>query len=101
MNLFGDTYGMKCMIVTTGPTDSFSLNAAEERELEREPVSIFWDNGGTHGKIPVERVRNAVRLRSELRGAGRTLAPLSFHWCDTIVSASCYSGGRVQKRSPC
>lgn len=69
----------------TERTSSLSIKPVVEDQLRECPQAILWCNGGLFGLIPMERVKNAVVLRNEKRGAGIEPTPLVFNWNEAVV----------------
>jgi len=72
----------------TERTDSLSIKSVIEDQLRECPQAILWCNDGLFGLIPMERVKNAVVLRNEKRGAGMSPTPLVFHWHEAVKLTS-------------
>lgn len=73
------------VLICTTRTNRISIPPSVEESLNEEPRPIIWDNDGQHGIIEVQRVRNDMKFRSELRKANVYLASLEYRWAEVTI----------------
>lgn len=85
MNSFDNTFGTVPLRYDTIRTKNLSISPVIEAKLLKHPRAILWCNDGLFGVISMERVKNAVILRNEKRGAGVVPTPLVFSWNEVHI----------------
>lgn len=106
MSLSDAISNVPCLKYDTELTPNLTISPVVEEQLLTTPQAILWNNAGLYGLIPFERVKNAVILRNEKRGAGMEPTPLVFEWREVVelspsqMSWLVSSTSRAQKPSP-